>query len=62
MTVLVLQILVLCRTQIFRVSNEYERRFLSIFEHEQFWIVTKKYNVVAIYAILLLFWEKKYFT
>ena len=26
--------LVLCRTQIFRVSSEYERRFSSIFEHE----------------------------
>ena len=25
---------VLCRTQIFRVSSEYERRFSSIFEHE----------------------------
>ena len=28
------QCVVLCRTQIFRVSSEYERRFLSIFEHE----------------------------
>ena len=27
-------IVVLCWTQIFQVSSDYERRFLSIFEHE----------------------------
>ena len=58
MTVLVLQILVLCRTQIFRVSSEYERRFLSIFEHEHHRALDIRTSSGTNIKYVVLLWSK----